>query len=276
MDGKWSANFQPWALPRLPGESDDALTARRNRAYFEWQAGSIAEFWRRMGEPVDLASLKILDFGCGHGALSVDAVKRGAASVLAIDVDQERVAFGASHVRENFPDAKDKITFVCDDVSNIVDQYRNHFDVVICKDTLEHIIDIDKVLHDVLAMIKPGGRLVVGTSPLYFSPFGDHGRFVGRSVPWISVLPERLLFPLSRALLNKNIQSAADVGLNKITPIEIRGLIDSNALIVERLHYNAGDKPMLKIFDKLRKFRALERYFTVSVYAVLQTPVMYL
>ena len=272
MEGKWSPNFQPWALPRLPGESDEDLKARRNRAYFDWQSGSIDEFWRRIGEPPDLRSLNVLDFGCGHGALSVDAVKRGAASVVAIDVDQERVSFGVGHVRENYAALADKITFICDDVSNITSRYRNAFDVVICKDTLEHIDDINKVLRDILVMVKPGGRIVLGTSPLYFSPFGDHGRFVGRSIPWISVLPERVLFPLARLVLKNNIQSASDVGLNKITPLEIRKLIDSQSLVVERMNYNAGDKPMLKVFDVLRRWATLERYFTVSVYAVLLKP----
>ncbi|MCJ2064907.1 methyltransferase domain-containing protein [Methylobacterium sp. J-088] len=272
MEGKWSPNFQPWALPRLPGESDKDLKARRNRAYFDWQSGSIDEFWRRIGEPLDLRSLNVLDFGCGHGALSVDAVERGAASVVAIDVDQERVSFGVSHVRENYAPLVDKITFICDDVSNITSRYRNAFDVVICKDTLEHIDDINKVLRDILVMVKPGGRIVLGTSPLYFSPFGDHGRFVGRSIPWISILPERVLFPLARFVLKNNIQSASDVGLNKITPLEIRKLIDSQSLVVERLNYNAGDKPMLKVFDFFRRWNTVERYFTVSVYAILLKP----
>jgi magnesium-protoporphyrin O-methyltransferase len=48
--------------------------------------------------PEDMAGLRLLDAGCGTGALSVEAARRGAA-VTAIDVSPRMVAIGPDRIR---------------------------------------------------------------------------------------------------------------------------------------------------------------------------------
>ena len=56
-------------------------------AYFDEQmAESNPEFWSRCGGRPDLRGLRVLEVGCGHGALSVD-MARGGADVLGVDLN---------------------------------------------------------------------------------------------------------------------------------------------------------------------------------------------
>ena len=83
---EWSGRYRPWELPTLPSESEEALRARRNLAYFEWQVGSVQEFWQRIGREINFKNTNVIDLGCGHGTLSVDLAKRGALNVIGLDL----------------------------------------------------------------------------------------------------------------------------------------------------------------------------------------------
>ncbi len=68
------------------------------------------------------------------------------------------------------------------------------------------------------------------------------------------------------------VQSAADLGLNKLTPSEFRALMRSVQWSTLTVRYNRGGKAMMKLFNVLRRIPGLERYFTVSIYAVATMP----
>ena len=74
---------------------------------------------------------RVLDLGCGNGALSYDLAKK-AKSVLAIDISPVNINFANKlYSREN-------ITFIEADILNC-SSYRNKFDVVILSNILEHL-----------------------------------------------------------------------------------------------------------------------------------------
>lgn len=263
------AGEAPWAMAALPGETADALRARRDLAYFDWQIADNAAFWDRLGQPEpSVAGAHVLELGCGHGALAVDAAKRGAAAVVATDLDCDRIAFARRHVALTYPDIAGSIDFRCQSIADVPGDAV--FDIVLCKDTVEHILDPPAVFAEVHRLLKPGGQFVIGTSPLYYSPFGDHGRYLGAGIPWLGALmPEPLLFALARRKQGADIRSAADVGLNKMTPTQFRAWFAGPEWAIERIRYNAGDKPMLAPMRALRRFGPFERLFTVSIYAVI-------
>jgi SAM-dependent methyltransferase len=259
----------PWRLQPAPGETQHDLQQRRDRAYFAWQLADTEVFWRRLsGAAIDFAGARVLELGCGHGALSADAAAKGAARVLGIDLDDQRIAFAQQSVPAADPDRAHVMAFRCVDIAAI--EGEACFDIVLCKDTFEHITDLPGVVAEVHRLLRPGGLFVIGTSPLYYSPFGDHGRYLGSGIPWLGALmPEPLLFRLASARHRTTISSAADVGLNKMTPARFRGLFAPHEWNVRMLRYNAGDKPLLRVLSVLRRLRVLEPLCTVSIYAVL-------
>lgn len=254
------------AAATIAGSSDAATAA--HDAYFEHQlTESNAEFWRRMGD-IDLAGLAVLDFGCGHGAMAIEAAGRGATRVLGVDLDEERIGFARSQLRGDYRRYAGIVDFACVDLAAVTDA----FDIVLTKDALEHIEDLDGVLREIGRVLKPGGRLLAGFGPLYYSPFGDHGRFRGRKgMPWLPVLlPERLLFALASRWLGRPVRSATDLGLNKLTPRQFRTLVQRQGWRVDAINYNQGSKPLMFMMRWLRRVPAIEKYFTVSIYTVLK------
>jgi SAM-dependent methyltransferase len=240
--------------------------------YFDAQRkDSNAEYWRRLGL-VDLRGKSVIDVGCGHGALCIDAAERGAKRVLGVDIDRDRIRFAQINLEKNYPQFIGNVSFHDGRVEDICET----FDVVISKDTFEHIDDLPATLQTLATRLKSNGVLLAGFSPLYFSPFGDHGRYMlgsSRRIPWLpAILPEPILFRLASRRRGDRIRDAQDVGLNKLTPAQFRKIISDQAWDVLEMQTNCGDKRGMGLMRKLANVKPLEKYFTVSIYAKLKKP----
>ena len=165
-------NVVPWKIPQLPGETENALAYRRGEAMFAYQRSSTDQFWSRIAPLPDVQGSRVLDLGCGRGVLSVDLARRGATEVLGLDLDTDAISFAGKYVPDTFHDLIDKVSFVSEDIACLPGEER--FDFVFSKDAFEHIIDLTGVVGHIHRLLKPGSQLILGTSPLYYSPFGDH------------------------------------------------------------------------------------------------------
>jgi hypothetical protein len=118
-------------------------------------------------------------------------------------------------------------------------------------------------------LVRPDGRIYAGFSPLYFSPFGDHGR-TGLKVPWAhAALPRRVVLAAAARHNGHPVSSLLDIGLNGNTPDQFRAAFDDSGLRLVDIAYNRGDKRLLPALEKLRKrVGRLDRFTTVSIYAV--------
>ena len=223
---------------------------------------SNAEFWRRLGS-VAFEGRNVLEIGCGLGALSVDIALRGAAHVVAIDLDQYRIDFAREHLKNEYPALAERITFQNIDLESVDAQ----FDCVIAKDTFEHIENLDAMIAEIHRLLRPGGVLVTGFGPLYFSPFGDHGRFM-KKMPWLPVfVPEPVLLRIANLRWHRKMGSVSDLGLNKLTPKQFRKLMDPARWETLSFFYNRRIGRLGKLFDLFRRAGFLERFFTVNIYA---------
>lgn len=260
------SQLRPWQLPPLPGESQAELHERQDRAYFEEQIRDTADWWRRMGGDITLQGLSVLDFGCGHGALSLGACERGAARVTGIDLDRRRIGFARRHLPARYPQWADRLRFLDLDVTRL-EEY-GAYDVILSKDCFEHVEDLPGTLRHLHRLLRPGGRLLAGFSPLFHSPFGDHGR-LGPRLPWLpAVLPDRLVLAMASRRQGRPIRRMADVGLNGLTPAQFRAALAPAQWRFERLAYNRGDRRLMPLMNALRRVPGLERWFTVGIYAI--------
>lgn len=259
--------LKPWEIPAHPGESAADHKERRRRAYFEEQRENNIEWFKRMDFQLDVSGLRVLDLGCGHGALSIGLAERGAAEVVGLDLDDDRIDFANRTLERAFPELRKQIQFQCEDVFNLEDQ----FDLIVSKDAFEHIDDLDGVIRHLHGLLKPGGHLAPGFSPLYFSPFGDHARFAMK-IPWAhAITPESLALRWLESRTGKAAQSSMELGLNRLTPSEFRAIFDDpQAWDDVRIQYNRGDNGLFPVFNALRRIQPLERFFTTSIYAVVR------
>lgn len=234
------------------------------------------EFWKRLGS-FDFDGKKVLDLGCGAGAMSLDIVEKGASEVVGIDIDEGRVNFANNNISKNFPNYSSRISFRSISLAEIsVDAgFSDKFDVVVSKDAFEHIDNLPEVMRQIAAILNKDGVLLTGFGPLYFSPFGDHGRYLNhktRKVPWLPLIPEFMLFRLVSGFHTSPIRSAGQLGLNKLKPKDFREIIYDQGWNIKELNYNRGERAGMKLMRWLRMIPMLESLFTVNIYAHLERP----
>ncbi|MAT44343.1 MAG: hypothetical protein CL609_18580 [Anaerolineaceae bacterium] len=102
----------------------------------------------------------ILDCACGSGYGS-DILSNRANQVIGADVD-----FGIiNYAKKNYP--KSNIQF--HNFSSIAIPYPdNYFDVIVSFDTIEHVIDDDKMLLEFKRVTKPDGIIIISTPLRYY------------------------------------------------------------------------------------------------------------
>jgi len=83
--------------------------------------------------PADMTGLRLLDAGCGTGALSVAAAQRGA-QVLAVDLSPSLIELARERSPENFANGG-RIDF---EVGDFIDPAWGHFDYAVAMDSLIH------------------------------------------------------------------------------------------------------------------------------------------
>ncbi len=246
------------------------VDAAEHLAYYEDQARrSNTEFWERFGRRPDFAGADVLDIGCGHGALSVEMAREGA-SVCGIDPASELVEWAKQNVAERHPDLADRLSFSTQDAGEL--QPDSRFDLAVSKDTFEHVADIPGLLRDLRRLLRPGGELWVGFSPLYYSPRGDHDR-TGLRIPWAhAVLPESRVLARAQRLSGEPLTSLEDLGMNGLTPAQFRAAVPAAGLELDSIAYNRGDKARLRALGVMRRLGPLEKFATVSIYAIVRRP----
>jgi SAM-dependent methyltransferase len=255
-------------MPSAHGQHSEA----EHRQYFERQLESTAEFWRRFGVRPDFRDKLVLDLGCGHGAMSIDAAGDGA-TVLGVDLDADRVAFAQRNVETHFPALRERLEFRTVDIVAAPDssQFRR-FDFVLSKDTFEHVVDVEAMLSAIFALLKPGGELWAGFSPLFWSPRGDHGR-TGLRLPWAhAFLPRPMVLAAATRFNKRPIAKLNDIELNGITSPEFFRYADNSGLHVSSALFNRGGKPLMSTLSRVRRITPLERYATIGIYTVMQRP----
>jgi SAM-dependent methyltransferase len=142
----------------------------------------------RVGRIAELIRGRWLDLGCADGGYAAELLRQGAAEVVGVDAEEERIVQAAArklphtsfHVAQSedlpFPDA--------------------YFDGVFMNEVFEHVTDEKATLREVARILVPGGRLVL-ISPNRWFPFEGHGMraaflTTGGPVPLLPWLPGSL------------------------------------------------------------------------------------
>jgi len=249
-------------------QRDHGGTGTDDLTYFEDQFSSNATFWARMGKrPDDLRGRRVLDLGCGHGAMTFDLAAAGA-SVVGVDLDEGHIAFAQRQLNtQRFERLAERVQFIVADLATLDGP---PFDYAVSKDTFEHVEDLTGLLDSIHTRMAPAGRLFAGFSPLYYSPYGDHGR-TGLRLPWLhALLPQRLVLRAASKLAHRQVGTLHDIGLNGLTPAQFRDAFAASRFTVEQLAYNRGSQRLMPVLSALRRVPWLEPYATVSIYAVLK------
>lgn len=176
------------ALRRLSVD-EFRLAEDHDDRYFEEQFASTQTYVERFEGALDFVGKSVLDVGCGYGNACMHLVEQGAARAVGIDVDSHVLSFGKRALETDYAHLRDRVAF--HDVDATGWETEERFDLVISKDSFEHIADPEGYMAVMKRYLEPGGTLAIGFGPLWRSPYGAHQKWMSR-FPWT-----HLLFPES-------------------------------------------------------------------------------
>lgn len=231
-----------------------------------YQKGEIENprFFRRLGNP-DIRGKHILEFGCGVGSLSVYMLEKlGAASVYAIDIEKANIEFAQANLKINHPDLIGRLDYSSIPVAQVIKP--GGFDLIVTKDVLEHVIQLEECFQELVRLLKPGGSIFAGWGPIYYGPFGGHSL---TKIPYDHlILPDSMLISrYNRHSQNKRL-SVYDYGLNKLRISDYLKAFEKCGLKIESVHFNVNDNPLISLVGRtLGHLPFIGDLFVHSIYA---------
>jgi 2-polyprenyl-3-methyl-5-hydroxy-6-metoxy-1,4-benzoquinol methylase len=169
-------NASPFGYPDYLGERWllERLVVRR-----------LATIEARLGAPG-----RMLDVGCATGVLVEAAARRGWS---AVGVDVSTFAIAQCHARG--------LDVRHGDLWG-ADLPRDHFDVVVLDDTIEHLVDPARALREIYGLLRPGGLVTLNTP----NDAGWLRRLMGRH--WFHCKPPEHLYYFSPRTLRSMLERA--------------------------------------------------------------------
>lgn len=108
------------------------------------------------------APTRILDIGCGQGALSLTLTESAGLDVVAMDLLPERVSAVRARGSTRGPGAADRVRIVLANAESL--PFRDEtFDSVVATEVLEHVDDPPQMFLEVQRVLRPKGRLFMTT-----------------------------------------------------------------------------------------------------------------
>lgn len=116
------------------------------------------EHWHRYAFAMALVDGKhVLDAACGEG-FGADFLASKAASVQAIDIDADSI----EHAKQRYG-SKKNLGFHQADVTQLDSLPEHSFDVIVSFETLEHVMEHDRMLAGFYRLLKQNGVLLIST-----------------------------------------------------------------------------------------------------------------
>jgi SAM-dependent methyltransferase len=196
--------------------------------------GNFTGYMRRVYEllAAEPARLRILDVPAGNGLLA-DALAEAGHSVVPADINGERRDFAYANLEERLPFED------------------GAFDVTICLEGIEHLVNQTECLRELVRVTKSGGRVVISTPNV--QNFFSRLTFLFRGV----------FYQFSPATL-KQVEAGERADRGHVAPVGVFELSYLMAAFGAKLERTLGDhvkkKALLPVFGLLLPLMALATY----------------
>lgn len=188
------------------------------------------------------AGVNVLEIGCGEGGVLKPFAERGCYCV-GVDLDAVRIELANDFLADEVNTGR--AAFLCKNVydSDFFEKYSGFFDLIVLKDTIEHIPDQEKFIPYIAKFLKPGGQIFFGFPPWYM-PFGGHQQVchnkVASMLPYYHILPRAVYKGLLKMMGKSDgiIKDLMDVVDTQITIERFERIIGRSGLkVVAKEHY---------------------------------------
>jgi len=132
---------------------------------------------------------QVMDIGCGEGGVLKAFVEAGC-SCLGVDLSPDRITNAIEIQKESVQAGK--LKFIAQNIYDFPVTEHGQTDLIIFKDSIEHIPDQQKIIAHCKKFLKPDGKIFLGFPP-WAMPFGGHqqicqSKFFSK-LPWFHLLP---------------------------------------------------------------------------------------
>lgn len=139
-------------------------------------------------------SHKVLEIGCGEGGVLRPFAEKGA-WCLGVDLSESRVKRASQFLESEI--LAGKAAFLAQNVyeESFKNKYAGQFDIIILKDTIEHIPEQERFIPYLKQFLTENGKIFFGFPPWYM-PFGGHQQICKSKIlgflPYYHLLPRPL------------------------------------------------------------------------------------
>ena len=224
------------------------------------------------------SDLSVAEIGFGEGGNLKPFLDIGC-KVTGIDLSENKIS-NADKFFENHPN-KNNLVLIAEDIFKINPDKLLPFDLIMMRDTLEHIHDQDSFLEHLKKFIKPSGKVFLAFPP-WCMPFGGHqqmceNKFLSK-LHYFHLLPNTLYF----GILKLSGESEAKIiGLSEIkeTGISISGFrkilnkknyrISKQTFYLINPNYEIKFKSKPRILPKILNIPLLKEFLTTTYYCII-------
>jgi SAM-dependent methyltransferase len=137
--------------------------------------------------------MHVLEIGCGEGGVLKAFAERNC-FCTGMDLSTSKIDHGKELLADEI--AAGKMELFSADIydQKTMDAFKGKFDLIVLKDTIEHIPEQEKVMEQLKIYLKTNGRLFFAFPP-WRMPFGGHQQTATTKIgklPWMHLLPRSL------------------------------------------------------------------------------------
>ena len=164
----------------------------------------------------DFKNKNVLEIGCAEGGFIEELLNIGI-DTIGLELLQERIDIAT--------EKNSKLKIYCADITDkrAVEKINLTFDVIVMRDTIEHIENRNAAFENISNLLNPGGYFYV-TFPTRFSGFAGHQQncksFI-KFVPYLHYLPSFILRPIGK-ILGEKPKQITEILLNYKIGLSVR------------------------------------------------------
>lgn len=226
------------------------------------------------------AECRVLEIGCGAGGVITAFVEKGCQGV-GVDIYSDALIYSDKKLSDYVNAGKLSIVLKDIYLADIEFDLKGKFDIVILKDTIEHIHDQQRLINKIKSFLNPGGVVFFGFPP-WQMPFGGHQQLCSSKIlscfPYFHLLPKYLyenILKLFKENVRGTLLEIKETGISierfeKIVKKEGYKIINKQLYFINPIYkYKFGMK-VRKQPGIIGSIPYLRDFFTTSVYYLIQ------
>lgn len=139
------------------------------------------------------SGVNVLEIGCGEGGVLVPFAEAGC-NCVGVDLNPLRIDLANGFMKEYVDAGKAEFLYKNVYEEDFLGRFKNHFDIIILKDAIEHIPNQELFIPYLKNLLKRDGQIFFGFPPWYM-PFGGHQQIADKKIsmlPYYHILPKRI------------------------------------------------------------------------------------